>query len=456
MKMDIQTPCVKENEVVEIQDNITKLIAKGVKIPNPSSVEVGKEVDVDRISGKGVTLHSGVRIYGAKTLICSGARLGYELPATVVNCQIGPETELRGGFFKDSTFLGKTEMASGAHVRECCLLEEGSRGGHTAGLKQTILFPFVTLGSLINFCDCLMAGGTGRKDHSEAGSSYIHFNYTPNQDKATASLIGDVPRGVMINQPPIFLGGQGGLVGPLRIGYGTVIAAGTVYREDCPEGGRLLTAPLSDRENLSLKGETSSSCPPLKRGFSDAGEFETGFYRDVKGRVYNNICYLANLLALRQWYIHVRQLFFQVDEFGPELYDGAMERLKLAVKERLKRFHDLSGKMEKSIKIGERRLSGTDWKTLYMQKRELLENWQELEECFAGGYEEEVEQGKRDPFIDIIREELEKGSSDYIKTIQGLDPETSSGGTAWLQAIVDQVTSNALDVIPSYKRNLEP
>lgn len=426
---------------VEIQDNINKLIAKGVKIPNPSSIEVGKDVDIDRISGKGVILHSGARIYGAKTLICSGARLGYELPATIVNCQIGPETELRGGFFKDSTFLGKVEMASGAHVRECCLLEEESRAGHAVGLKQTILFPFVTLGSLINFCDCLMAGGTGRKDHSEVGSSYIHFNYTPNQDKATASLIGDVPRGVMLNQPPIFLGGQGGLVGPLRIGYGTVIAAGAVYREDCPEGDRLLTATPFGGKNLSSEV-----------GFSDAGELETGFYRDVKRRVYNNICYLANLLALRQWYIHVRQIFFQVDEFGLELYDSAMERLRLAVNERLKRFRDLSGKMEKSIKIGERRLSGTDWKTLYMQKRELLENWQELEECFAGGYKEEVEQEKRDSFINSIRERLEKGSCDYIKTIQELDPGTLSVGTAWLQAIVDQVISNALDVIPSYKR----
>lgn len=53
-----------------------------------------------------------------------------------------------------------------------------------------------------------MAGGTSRKDHSEVGSSYIHFNYTPDGDKTTPSLICDVPRGVMLNQPPIFLGRQ--------------------------------------------------------------------------------------------------------------------------------------------------------------------------------------------------------------------------------------------------------
>ena len=125
-------------------------------------------------------------------------------------------------------------------VREGCILEEHASIAHTVGLKQTILFPFVTLGSLINFCDCLMAGGTGPKDHSEVGSSYIHFNFTPNQDKATPSLIGDVPRGVMLNQRPIFLGGQGGMVGPLRLNYGITVAAGTILRKDELRPDRLI------------------------------------------------------------------------------------------------------------------------------------------------------------------------------------------------------------------------
>ena len=85
-----------------------------------------------------------------------------------------------------------------------------------------------------------MSGGTSRQDHSEVGSSYIHFNYTPNQDKATPSLIGDVPSVVMLNQRPIFLGGQGGLVGPCRMAFGTVIAAGSICRKDVLEPDRLV------------------------------------------------------------------------------------------------------------------------------------------------------------------------------------------------------------------------
>ena len=72
----------------------------------------------------------------------------------MVDCQIGPNVNLNGGFFQDAVLLGGVSAGSGAHVRRGTILEEESSIAHTVGLKQTILFPFVTLGSLINFCDC--------------------------------------------------------------------------------------------------------------------------------------------------------------------------------------------------------------------------------------------------------------------------------------------------------------
>ncbi len=187
-------------------EKIQQLLDKGVEIPNPGTLDIGNDVNVDQISGDGVRIYPGCRIYGGKTVISSGCKLGYEAPVTIEDCQLGSKVELKGGFFSKSVFLEKANMGMGAHVREGCILEEEAGGAHSVGLKQTILFPFVTLGSLINFCDCLMAGGTSRSNHSEVGSSYIHFNFTPDADKTTASLLGDVPRGVMLNQPPIFLG----------------------------------------------------------------------------------------------------------------------------------------------------------------------------------------------------------------------------------------------------------
>ncbi len=203
--MDLQPRC---------QEKVARLLDKGITVPNALSLDIGDEVDVDRIAGDGVVIYPGCRIYGARTVIAAGVRLGADGPVTIEDCALDRQVELRGGYFRRSVFLEKSSMGPGAQVREGCLVEEDAGGAHCVGLKQTILFPFVTIGSLVNFCDCLMAGGTSRKDHSEVGSSYVHFNFTPDGDKATASLFGDVAHGVMLDQPPIFLGGQGGAVGP--------------------------------------------------------------------------------------------------------------------------------------------------------------------------------------------------------------------------------------------------
>jgi UDP-N-acetylglucosamine/UDP-N-acetylgalactosamine diphosphorylase len=306
---------------------IEKLLQKGVKIPNPQGVEIGAEVDVDRISGDGVVIYSGCKIFGSSTLILQGARLGYEGPVTIENCQIGPEVDLNGGFFRQAVFLKKASSGSGSHVREGTILEEEANTAHTVGLKQTILFPFVTLGSLINFCDCFMSGGTSRQDHSEVGSSYIHFNYTPNQDKATPSLIGDVPHGVMLNQRPIFLGGQGGLVGPCRMAFGTIIAAGSICRKDVLEPDRLV-----------IEGNVKRVSVP----------FIPNIYRNIKQITLSNIIYISNLLALGHWYAHVRSQFI-ADDFPEILFDGLNEKLNMAIDERMKRFKALSQKMPDSI-----------------------------------------------------------------------------------------------------------
>jgi UDP-N-acetylglucosamine/UDP-N-acetylgalactosamine diphosphorylase len=416
-----------------LPENIKILIRKGVRIYNPFSVEIGDDVDPGRISGKDVIIYPGARIHGGKTLISGGSRLGYESPVTVENCQIGPHVELKGGFFQSSVFLQGSAMSSGALVREGCILEEQANAAHTVGLKQTLLFPFVTLGSLINFCDCFMAGGTSRKDHSEVGSSYIHFNYTPNQDKATPSLMGDVPRGVMLNQPPIFLGGQGGLVGPVRIGYGTVIAAGTVYRRDCPERGKLLI----EKDNAA--GNKT---------------FYMGFYGDISRRVRNNIFYLANLLALREWYIHVRQPFLHFQEMGDGLYGGLADTLETMIEERLKRFKDLSEKMEISMALGEKIPDKGKRKDLLKQKKEFLANWPEIENSVKGGHEKKFGEENRDDFIRIVHRKIDREEKDYLRFIKNLDKRESIQGTQWLQNIVDGIAGYSLSRLPSLRERL--
>jgi UDP-N-acetylglucosamine/UDP-N-acetylgalactosamine diphosphorylase len=403
---------------------ISALIEKGVYFPNPSSVEIGEEVDINLISSKDVTIHSGCKIFGKKTLIMPGVKLGNRSPVTIKNCQLGRNVELKGGYFEESTFLDSANMGDGAEVREGCLLEEEANGAHTVGLKQTILFPFVTLGSIINFCDILMAGGTSRTNHSEVGSSYIHFNYTPNQDKATASLIGDVAYGVMLNQPPIFLGGQGGLVGPSRIGYQTVIAAGVIYRRECPEGHKLLMGKSALKEDM---------------------DFYPGLYWNIKNRVINCVEYIANIIALKQWYLLVRSKFYQGSEMEKLLYEGAIEKLEIIYSERIKRFKALANKMENSIKLYKSIMGNKALKDLINKKQELHENIQQIENGFNKCLSYSGDEKKRDEFLKNL-----DTSKDYISVIQKLDEHNLKIGTSWLLSIVENTRNTVLKYLPSF------
>ena len=407
---------------------IEKLLEKGVQIPNPQSIEIGPEVDIDRISGDRVTIYSGCKIFGRSILILQGSKLGYEEPVTLKNCQLGPQVELKGGFFRDAVFLKNVSVGSGSNVREGTILEEESRVAHSVGLKQTILLPFVTLGSLINFCDCLMAGGTSRKDHSEVGSSFIHFNFTPNQDKATPSLIGDVPRGVMLNQQPIFLGGQGGLVGPCRLEFGTVTAAGSIIRTDELRPGRLI-----------FSGTGRGGSIP----------FMPGMYQNIKRIVLNNITYIANLIALMQWYAYVRSQFIS-DDFTEPLFVALKEKLRMAIDERIQQLKALSQKMPDSVIAYQNYTKENASSRILKQKNEFLERSDELEDYFRSQENIAVQENLRDAFMEKIRQGVQTSGKDYISVIKGLKDTEKVHGTLWLQSIVDHIIDDAFEFLPSF------
>ncbi|HQH17164.1 MAG TPA: UDP-N-acetylglucosamine pyrophosphorylase, partial [Smithella sp.] len=58
-------------------EKIRQLLKKGVEITNPGTVDIGEDVNINRISGKNVRIYPGCRIYGSKTVISSGCKLGY-------------------------------------------------------------------------------------------------------------------------------------------------------------------------------------------------------------------------------------------------------------------------------------------------------------------------------------------------------------------------------------------
>ncbi len=415
---------------MEGDPRIQALMNKGVILPDALNIYIGREVDLERISGNDVVIHPGCRIQGGKTLIMDGARLGREGPVTIEDCQLGPKVELKGGYFRKSVFHKGSNMASGAHVRDACILEEEASCAHAVGLKHTILFPFVTLGSLINFCDCLMAGGTSRKDHSEVGSSYIHFNFTPNQDKATASLLGDVPCGVMLDQQPIFLGGQGGLVGPSVIGYGTVMAAGVIFRGDFAEGHKIITG--------------TQNIPARK-------EFVPGLLLMMKDKVRNNIVYIANLIALKAWYSHVRSLFAGSVPLDIALLEGAIEKLDMAITERVTRLEGLIDKIPESLILHKGSSGAWALPAMINQQEELSKNWSMIADMIESNRSYSGSDEVRDGFLAALYKDMPEGNSDYIATIKGLSEGSRKSGTAWLHGLVQDITNSAIDKIPSFK-----
>jgi bifunctional UDP-N-acetylglucosamine pyrophosphorylase / glucosamine-1-phosphate N-acetyltransferase len=394
-----------------MQNKIEALIEKGATIIDERSVSIAKEVDIARLAGKGVTLYPGTRILGAGTFISEGVQIGAEGPVTIENCWVGPKVQLKGGFFSGAVFLNKAVCGSGAHVRQGTILEEEASIAHTVGLKQTILFPYVTLGSLINFCDCLMAGGTSRKNHSEVGSSYIHFNFTPNQDKATPSLMGDVPRGVMLNNAPIFLGGQGGLIGPCRLAYGTVVAAGTICRND----------QLEERHLIFGSKNRSGSIP-----------YTPGGLLGLKRIIRNNLIYIGNLTALGRWYRHVRAKFIGSD-FPPALHAGLLETIEVCIAERVRQLGRLSAILGQSQNGGQ---------------HELVARWNEIQARLLHASASDGSQQLLEGFVSIIERTVGEIGKSYLDVIKALDSEQAAAGILWLEGIVQQVLDSTADILP--------
>ncbi len=244
------------------QQALLSLVEKGVNIPSVDHVLIGQEVSLDKISA-GATLHPFCQIKGSTTTIYPNAQIGQCGPAfvehsiigsnaiigqkgaaTIISCTVGKSSVLGAGVAEHAVFLGKETTDNdfttgvGFRVRKGSLYEEDASSAQHTDTKMTILFPWVTLGSNINFCDALVAGGVSPKlgDFSEVGSGSIHFNFTPYGDKATASLIGNVIDGVFLDQKRIFIGGNNSLIGPIESAFGAVSAAGARVSHLLEEG----------------------------------------------------------------------------------------------------------------------------------------------------------------------------------------------------------------------------
>jgi hypothetical protein len=267
-----------------LEAKLDLLEANGVSIIDRRQTYLDEKVDETRIC-RGAVLYPGTRLIGARTFVGPGARVGIEGPAVLENTTIAENSEVASGYLNEAVLLRNARVGSNAHIRVGTLMEEEASTAHAVGLKHTVLMSFVTMGSLINFCDALISGGKSRSEHTEVGSGFIHFNYTPrgrSGDKATPSLIGDVVHGVFLRQPRIFLGGLSGIVGPQKVGFGSFTVAGQIVRKEIPSNRVVGDVPRKvDRE---FYGATQAP----------------------RWIVKSNLEYIGQLTALQAWYRKVR------------------------------------------------------------------------------------------------------------------------------------------------------
>lgn len=402
--------------MAESSARLLQLKKKGVVVHGPETVHVDDSVNLRNIA-PGCIIHPGCRIRGAATSIGPACVIGEEAPVTIDDCQLAENVVLKGGYFAGATFLQNSSFGSCGHVRPGTLMEEQSSAAHAVGLKQTILMPFVTIGSIVNLCDCLIAGGTDRRNYSEVGSSFVHFNFTPHRDKATASLVGDVPRGVMLSERPVFLGGHGGLVGPVRIEFGNVVAAGSIWRKDFSGQGRLL-----------------SSQPPAS---TDEILYDPAQYRKIDRLILNNLAYIGNILALREWYRFVRAMFMEADQWQKACHAGAMQKLDEVLAERFKRMTELAENVRQSANTAGRSKIKME-KAWIVRQKKFAHDWPLMLERIKATTHSRIAEKDRDALLNGIRDEDKRYG--YLETIRRLDRRPRTAGTRWLHAVVDSAT----------------
>jgi UDP-N-acetylglucosamine/UDP-N-acetylgalactosamine diphosphorylase len=321
---------------------LSELSGRGVRISGPERVSIGEDIQLDRISAGAVLINA--MITGANTWIGAGAQVGTSGLARIQDAKIGSDVVLGAGTYENCVLLRRAKARGFAELRQGTVLEEEAEVGHNVGLKNTVFTSGVVAGSLINFCDVLLTGGSSRSDHSEVGSGAVHFNFDPRGDKF-GSIMGDVT-GCLLKSRRIFVGGNSGIVAPVHLGFGAVVAAGSIVRKDVAEN------------------QLSSGDAP-----GQSGDYDLDRYFDLSRKFITAAKLVGNLHALRAWYENVRLPC--CDSGDKPLYIAAAEEFDSHIRHRAKELGKVIAKLEKSLAMSQEK---AEHRRFCDQHRALLAN----------------------------------------------------------------------------------
>jgi acetyltransferase-like isoleucine patch superfamily enzyme len=299
--------------VADNKSRLEKLVAKGVNILAPESVIVEEEVNLDNLEPE-VVVGPGTKIQGAETMIGAGTEI--QGAALIKDSLIGRNCHLAAGEYADSVLLDGCSTVGWARVRGHSAWEEGSNSAHNCDTKTTILGYKITLGSLINFCNVLMLGGTNPSLEvgAEVGSGTINFNFLPFGPTVGAlikpsTVVGSMESPFLVcDGAPTrytFIGGHTSIIAPTVIGLGTVVAAKSrvnpgIYEDDkLVGGGNLEKTVVMDVSKVRI-------------------------LKDMTPKYEILICQMATTVAFRKW-CNLRIAWARrnnLDEFETRLVEG--------------------------------------------------------------------------------------------------------------------------------------
>jgi acetyltransferase-like isoleucine patch superfamily enzyme len=363
----------------------------------PERVYIGEEVRLDSICPGAELLNAFVT--GENTFIGSGAQIGISGLARIHESQIGSGCLLGAGSYDNCVLLPGAKTRGFAEIRRGTVLEEDAEVAHNVGLKNTVFTIGVVAGSCINYCDVLVTSGSSRAHHSEIGSGAIHFNFDPRGDRF-GSMLGDAT-GCLLRSRPIFVGGNSGLVAPVHLGFGAVIAAGSMIRKDV-------------RENQLSSGE------PLQQ----AGDYDLEKYFDLSRKFCTTAKLIGNLQAMRAWYRFIRLPFS--DSESKFLYLAADSQLEHHLQYRVEQLTKVIGKLERSVS---KPCTTPLDRRFQQQHRKLLDSRHNISVFLL---EENVSPA---PAPLIGEYERNRRTQDHAASIRSLSNTTVELATEWLREI---------------------
>jgi len=383
----------------ENRSRVSRLVERGVRVWGPERVYIAEDVPLDRIC-PGAELMNAF-LTGETTFIGSRAQIGVSGLARIHQSQIGSSSVLGAGVYEHCVLLSGAKTRGFAELRQGTVLEEEAEIGQNVGLKNTVFSIGVVAGSCINYCDVLVTGGSSRRDHSEIGSGAIHFNFDPRGDKF-GSLLGDAT-GCLLRSRRIFVGGNSGIVAPVHLHFGAVIAAGSMIRKDVSE-------------NQLSSGE------PLRQ----SGEYDLDKYRDVSRKFCTTARLIGNLHALRIWYRSIRLDF--ADSGEKILYVAVERELHRHLQHRVRQLSDVVDKLERSLS----RRGNTHELAFRQQHRKLIENKEKIISFLL------EEKGTQPPSIVIAEYERHRRRQGHADSIRALSKESVELSTKWLRDIASE------------------